>query len=487
MSNWRDDIKQLGKREFERREMERLGFWPPAGSDLPQSVEEMRAKLAPINNQLREVAESARPLRLRLGEVERELSSASDIETKIAEVRRARIERVKAARIERKERRAKERDERLTLDKTWRQEQLPHLGHGVSRRLRFDLPSDSAKLGQLDLPVWNEPKDLAAFLEISLGQLAWLCYHREVAPLDHYSHFSIPKRSGGSRAISAPRPYLKAAQAKILQSVLNKTEVHAAAAAFLPAKHIGDNAAQHAHSEQGGPSVVLRVDLKDFFPSITFNRIAGVFTSLGYNRGISTLLALICTESPRVEAIFDGQKSHVALGERFVPQGAPTSPALTNLLCRRLDSRLSGMAAHFGFVYTRYADDLVFSSSQKEARVISLQRGVLLVLESEQFIVNPDKIAVMRRGARQSVTGLVVNGTQGPRVSRRDLKRFRAVLHDIEQNGAEQVSEKMGKSALSYARGYLAFVHMVSPGVAAKLRAKHEWLRNGNSSASSLD
>ena len=476
MSNWRDDIKQLGKREFERREMERLGFWPPVGSDLPQSVEEMRAKLAPINDELRGVAETSRPLRLRLTEVERELSSASDIEAKLSEVRRARIERVKAARVERKERRAKEREERLTRDKTWRQNQLPHLGRGVSRRLQFDVPSDRQKLASLNLPLWDEPKDLAAFLDISIGQLAWLCYHREVAPLDHYSHFLIPKRSGGSRAISAPRAYLKAAQHAILHNLLIHIPVHEAAAAFLPQTHIGHNAARHSHEDEGGPDVVLRVDLKDFFPSITFNRIAGVFASLGYNRGISTLLALICTESPRVEATFDGQKSHVALGERFVPQGAPTSPALTNLLCRRLDSRLSGMAAHFGFVYTRYADDLVFSSAQNEARVISLQRGVLMVLESEQFVVNPDKIAVMRRGARQSVTGLVVNGSEGPRVSRRDLKRFRAVLHDIETNGAEAVTAKMGKSSLSYARGYLAFIHMVSPDVATKLRAKHSWL-----------
>ncbi len=477
MSNWRDDIKQLGKREFERREMERLGFWPPEGSDLPQTVEEMRAKLAPINDELRRVAEQARPLRARLTEVERELSSASDIETKLAEVRRARIERVKAARIERKESRAREREARLANDKIWRQNQLPHLGRGVSRRLKFDVPSDIQKLGESNLPMWHEPKDLAAFLEISISQLAWLCYHREVAPIDHYSHFSIPKRSGGSRAISAPRPYLKTAQQAILHKLLIHVPVHENAAAFLPQKHIGHNAALHSHETEGGPSVVLRVDLKDFFPSITFHRIAGVFASLGYNQGISTLLALICTESPRVEATFDGYKSHVALGERFVPQGAPTSPALTNLLCRRLDSRLSGMAAHFGFVYTRYADDLVFSSSQESARVLSLERGVLMVLESEQLVVNPDKIAVMRRGARQSVTGLVVNGTEGPRVSRRDLKRFRAVLHDIEQNGAEAVTEKMGKSAIGYARGYVSFIHMVSPDVAMKLRAKYAWLQ----------
>jgi len=257
---------------------------------------------------------------------------------------------------------------------------------------------------------------------------------------------------------------------------LNRVPVHEAAAAFLPGKHIGDNAARHAHAGAGGPAVVLRVDLKDFFPSITFARIAGVFASLGYNGGISTLLALICTEPPRVEATFDGHKSFVALGERFVPQGAPTSPALTNLLCRRLDARLGGLAAYAGFIYTRYADDLVFSSAQNEARVVSLQRGVLKVLESEGLVVNPDKVAILRRGARQSVTGLVVNNGDGPRVSRRDLKRFRAVLHDIETNGAQAVSEKMGQSAQSYARGYLSFIHMISPEIAAKLREKHVWL-----------
>ncbi|RYX83678.1 RNA-directed DNA polymerase [bacterium] len=477
MSNWRDEIKKLGKREFERREMERLGFWPPASSgDEAQTVEALRAKIAPLNDELREITEKTRPLRLRQTEVERELAATGDIEAQLAEIRKQRIERVKAARVERKERRAREREARLAADGERRHALLPHLGRGVSRRLHFDVASDNEKLARFQLPAWNEPADLAAFLEITREQLAWLCYHREVAPLDHYSHFSIPKRSGGTRAISAPRPYLKTAQAKILEGVLKQVEVHQAAAAFLPGLNIGDNAHKHTHTEAGGPAVVMRIDLKDFFPSINFNRVAGVFVSLGYNAGISTLLALICTESPRIEATFDGQKSFVALGERFVPQGAPTSPALTNLLCRRLDSRLSGMAKHYGFTYTRYADDLVFSSPHSDARVISLQRGVFKILEAEQFIVNPDKVAIMRRGARQSVTGLVVNNNLGPRISRRDLKRFRAILHDIETNGAESVSQKMGKSALHYARGYLAFIHMVNPETATKFRTKHTWL-----------
>jgi len=121
MSHWRNEIKQLGKREFERREMERLGFWPPADvGEESHSPPAMRAKLAPLNDELRLVAETARPLRARLAEVERELSSAGAIEAKLADVRRARLER--------KERRAHEREERARQDQAWRSAQLPHLG-----------------------------------------------------------------------------------------------------------------------------------------------------------------------------------------------------------------------------------------------------------------------------------------------------------------------------------------------------------------------
>jgi len=202
VDSWRDDIKKLGKREFERREMERLGFWPPQ----TVAVADVRARLGSINDNLREVAQQSRPLRLRQVELENEIASIGDVEAQIALVRRARIERVKAAREERKIQRESERKEKATRDKEWRAQQLPHLGRGVSRRLHFDAPSDTKKLMRFELPVCSQAQELAAFLNISIGQLAWLCYHREAAPLDHYSHFSILKKSGGSRAISAPRP-----------------------------------------------------------------------------------------------------------------------------------------------------------------------------------------------------------------------------------------------------------------------------------------
>lgn len=472
MSDWRKQIKELGKREFQRREMERLGFWPLPAPDSDKE-RELQGKLSQLNREMRAVADQSRTLRLRENALETELAQAADIEAKIAEIRRRRIERVKAARIEKRGRRERESVEKRARDAKWRSENLPFLGRGVSQRLGFSAPSNAEKLNQGELPLLHQPVDLAQMLEITVPELAWLCYHREAAPIDHYSRFTIAKRSGGLRAISAPRPYLKAAQTHILRAILERVPLHDAAMAFRPARNIGDNAAFHSHGESGGPAVILRVDLQDFFPSITFKRIAGVFAQLGYNGGVATLLALICTEAPRVTATLDGERSYVALGARFVPQGAPTSPALTNILCRRLDARLSGMAAAYGFIYTRYADDLVFSCGKSGEHAIHLKYGVLAILKDENFVVNPNKVGISRRGDRQSVTGLVVNGERAPRPSRRDLRRFRAVMHDIQTNGDEAVSEKMGQSALCWARGYLAFVHMVAPEISAKLREKY--------------
>ena len=471
MSDWRKQIKELGKREFQRREMERLGFWPPPAPNSDQA-RDLQNQLSALNIEMRAVADRSRPLRLRENQIEKELSEAGNLEAQLAEIRRRRIERVKAARIEKRARRERERAEKRERDTKWRSENLPFLGRGVSKRLNFAEPSDAAKLSKHGLPILNNPAELAGLLEITIPQLAWLCYHREAAPINHYSRFTIPKRNGGLRAISAPRPYLKAAQTRILRAILELVPLHEAAMAFRPARNIAANALVHSHPESGGPEVVLRVDLQDFFPSITFKRIAGVFAQLGYNGGVATLLALICTEPPRVAATLDGNTSHVALGARFVPQGAPTSPALTNILCRRLDSRLSGMARAYDFNYTRYADDLVFSSI-KGADAIHLKNGVMQILEDENLAVNPDKVDFSRRGQRQSVTGLIVNGARGPRPSRRDLRRFRAVMHDIGCNGADAVSEKMGQSALCWARGYLAFVQMCAPDVAARLREKY--------------
>jgi retron-type reverse transcriptase len=392
-------------------------------------------------------------------------------------VRQQRIERVKRDREERKARQAQEKLERAEKDKQWRAQTLPHVGREVSKGLRYE-GGDEAKLQELGLPFLHTAEDIAAAMEISTAQLAWLAYHRAAAPLDHYRHFSIPKKSGGTRSISAPKSKLRAAQSWLLQNVLMPVPLHEAAVAFRPQMNITDNARRHA-----GADVIVRIDLKDFFPSITFRRVKRLFESLGYNEGVATILALIATEAPRVELLLDGKKHFVAVTERFLPQGACTSPAITNLLCRRLDARLQGAARKLSFEYSRYADDLLFSSKAEKPFVVAMRDLATRIITDEKLMVNEDKTAIMRPRGRQTVTGLVVNarnsrdGQGAPRVSRRDIRRFRAFLHQYETLGRQAMTEKMGQDSLAYARGYLSFIHMVSPEQEQKIRDAHTWLQ----------
>ena len=473
-TSWRALIKKMGKQAFELSEMERLGFWPPTEAARLRTENAMR--------ELKELQKELLPLRARERELEKLISSADDIAGLLAEARTLRIERVRQEREERKVRKAQEKIERAAHDAQWRKTTLPYLGRGVSAGLRYE-NGDDEKLRVLALPILHSAESVADALGVTTGKLAWLTYHRGAAALDHYRRWNVPKKSGGMRGISSPKPQLRAAQQWILENVLSRVPTDEAAMAFLPKTNIRDNAARHAHAP-GGPNVVVRIDLKDFFPSVTFGRAKNVFVSLGYNEGVASLFGLLCTEAPRLEIELDGKRHHVALAARSIPQGAPTSPALTNVLCRRLDARLRGLAVRFGFVYTRYADDLVFSSAAKDANAPVLQSAVYAIAEDCGFVVNAEKTAMMRPHRRQSVTGLVVNaastrdGKDVPnvRVSRRDRHKFRAFLHNYEKLGREAMSEKTGRDALAYARGYLSFVHMVSPAQEAEIRARHPWL-----------
>src|SRR5262249_4532264 len=143
-------------------------------------------------------------------------------------------------------------------------------------------------------------------------------------------------------------------------------------------------------------------------------------------------LALLCTEYERVTAVLQGTVRYVSIGPRYLIQGAPTSPALANLIAWRLDRRLSALAAKRGFAYTRYADDLTFSSDSP-ASTNDLRRVVRGIIAEEQFVVNTAKTRLARRSARQTVTGLVVNdGISTPRQLRR---RLRAILHNAQVTG----------------------------------------------------
>jgi retron-type reverse transcriptase len=324
--------------------------------------------------------------------------------------------------------------------------------------------------GKVSPPVSSLASDKT---KLAVEDLVWLCYERGVAEVDHYSRFEIPKRSGGKRLISSPKPKMRKAQLWIQENILLLLQPSDYASAFRPDISIVDNAKKHCDKK-----VIVKMDLKDFFPSITFPRVRGYFESLGYNPGISSILALLCTDAPRVRVTFRGESQIVATGPRGLPQGACTSPALANLIASRLDARLAGFALNRSerWVYTRYADDLTFSTNSPAPEVGTLISAISKVAADEKFEINLRKTRVMRSPHRQKVTGLIVG--EEVRIPKENIKKMRALFHRIETAGKEKVTVEMGKDALSVARGYLAYMHMVQPKLAMKYRRKYSWLND---------
>ncbi|HSP80043.1 MAG TPA: reverse transcriptase domain-containing protein, partial [Myxococcaceae bacterium] len=454
-----DRIRESSKDEVILEEMVRLGFWP-ARSGLPGDPAEVVHRRAELQAELRALASEQR----RLG----------NLEAMKRELRKRRLEESRRKQQETKERREHERQARA---EAWRQRkagELLFLGRGVSAGLG-ERTTDEVRLARLGLPVLASPEALAGALGLSVGQLRALCFTRTASTTSHYVRFLLPKKTGGTRLISAPLPRLKAAQAWVLENLLERVPVHDAAHGFRPGRSIVSNARPHV-----GAGVVVNLDLKDFFPTVEYPRVKGLFRKLGYSEATATVLALLCTEPDVDEVELDGQRYYVTRGPRRLPQGAPTSPALTNLLCRRLDSRLAGAARKLGFVYTRYADDLTFSASGPGPHDAGeLLRLVRWLVRQEGFTPHPEKTRVLRRGRQQEVTGVVVNDKPG--VDRKTLKRFRALLHQLEKRGPEGLRWGNGGDVIASALGFAHFVAMVDPvkGRALQEKARALELRHG--------
>jgi RNA-directed DNA polymerase len=375
-------------------------------------------------------------------------------------------ERLKQQKKEESARRKKERAEAVQHR---RATDVIFLGRGVSGRLHLRL-SDEDRLGELGLPVLHAPADVAAALGLSIRQLRWLAFHTEAATRTHYVKFQVPKRSGGVRTLSAPHATLKRAQHWILEHVVGKFPVTDPAHGFVPGRGILSNAGPHV-----GKAVVVNLDLADFFPCVAFPRVRAAFERHGYSGSVATVFALLCTECPRTTATYAGTTYEVATGPRGLPQGAPTSPALSNQAARRFDKRLAGLAAKLGFAYTRYADDLTFSGGpEQNEKVGYLLARVRHLAAAERFTVNEKKTRVMRRNTAQCVTGVVVNDK--PSVPRDLIRRLRAILHRAKRTGLDAQNREGRENFRAWLDGTIAFVSMVRPDAGAKLRAEFESL-----------
>lgn len=250
------------------------------------------------------------------------------------------------------------------------------------------------RLADKDLPIIYDQRHLSYLVGYEHAYLDAAAN----APDNFYRKYWIPKKSGGRRKITEPLPSLKEIQRWILDNILYRLEPSKYAKAFVPGRSIKSNARFHRNQP-----MVLSLDIKDFFPSTNAAKVFGLYRSLGYSKPVVTMLTGLCCY------------------EGALPQGAPTSPVLSNLLARRIDARLSGFALKHVIRYTRYADDMTFSGVFQPGQLISLVRRVL---KDDGYRLNEKKTRLMHQHQRQETTGVVVNQKmQAPREYRRELRQ----------------------------------------------------------------
>jgi hypothetical protein len=334
-----------------------------------------------------------------------------------------------------------------------------------------------------DVPAIESAGALAQWLAIESHELQWfadlksLGFHHCNPKLRHYHYRVLAKLSGSLRLIEAPKSRLKELQRKVLLQLLDKVPAHPAVHGFVPGRSIKTFVAPHV-----GKRIILRMDLRDFFPSFAAARIQTFFRAMGYPEPVANLLGGICTcATPRdvwERSAFGEDPLHlwetrgdmqVLFSRRHLPQGAPTSPALANLCFYRADCRLAGLARSAGAVYTRYADDLAFSGGEDfERNAVRFSTHVAAILHEEGFTVHHRKTRIMRQGVRQHLAGLVAN--QHVNVRRSDFDRLKAILTNCARHSPGTQNREGQPDFRAHLIGRVSFVEMINPAKGKRLR-----------------
>lgn len=304
------------------------------------------------------------------------------------------------------------------------------------------LKSASAPALSVDGFALQSAQDVAQFFDVSQSRLIQALYRAPAS--SRYHDFEIPKRSGGMRKISAPRGLVRDMQDQLAIALAEVYDAHPSAHGFIPARSVVSNAANHT-----GKHWVLNVDLADFFPSINFGRVRGLFMAPPFSMG------------PKAAAVM----AQICIHGNGLPQGAPTSPVLSNFIASSLDRRLTRLAREQKCDYSRYADDITFSTNHaafppalaildraaplvEQLRVgDQLERAIMMC----GFSVNAKKVRLQGRHKHQSVTGLCVNRTVN--VERTRIRKVRAMLHAWEKFGLAAAGQEYFEKYSSTPKG----------------------------------
>lgn len=278
---------------------------------------------------------------------------------------------------------------------------LSFLGHA--------LDWDEEKLKEAGVLLDKNLLPIIAGVEIShfLGVSPKIIGLMAARPARFYNTYKVPKKSGGFRTITAPRVYLKQIQRYLLDCILANESLPDCVVGFTRGKTSADGAAIHS-----GNTFLLNIDIKNFFPSVTKTQVVDAFQAIGYNEKSSEFLAKLSTL------------------DNVLPQGAPTSPALSNLVFQKTDLNILKICAENRISYSRYADDLSFSSNAPIEN--SFQDSIKNTIHEAGFCLNNEKTRLLGPRCRREVTGIVINERIGiPRIHRR---RIRAIFHKASAN-----------------------------------------------------
>jgi retron-type reverse transcriptase len=301
--------------------------------------------------------------------------------------------------------------------------------------LEFKLDAEERTIAQKllnsHLPPLVRPQIISYMFGISYNLILVMSLY----PTNYYRVYKIPKAGHKSRQIEAPRRFLKIVQRWIYDYILSTVSLPSEVHGFTPKKDIFTNAKPHL-----GAKNIMVIDIKDFFPSIKKKSVKRVFKELGFPNKVSERLTGICA--------FDGR----------LPQGAPTSPALANIIFSPIDLELINIAKEWDCKYTRYADDIVFSGNMKFT--IKEEKRVTSLIEEYRFKINKKKSRIIGSGGRQIVAGLVVNQKGLPPRNKR--MEWRATFHQASLN-----PEKYKDDGLKL-MGIASFINRYNSDLAAK-------------------
>lgn len=302
---------------------------------------------------------------------------------------------------------------------------------------------------------------LAQLLELHVDDLLWLINQR--SQTEHY-HLQWHQKRGSSngRLIEIPKPLLKLTQRNVLRKILDPVPVHKSACGFEPGKSILDFVNPHT-----GQAMVLKMDFRDFFPSISSGRVMRFFMTAGYPETVSGALTDLCTNAIDPAKLEPPNQNLIT---KHLPQGAPTSPALANLCAYRLDCRLSGLAAKTGAIYTRYADDLLFSGDdhfRRQSQAFYI-KAMSIAIE-EGFRINTRKTRFMGKSQRQKAGGLVMNDR--PNLSRREFDQLKAILTNCIRNGWQSQNRENHPDFRAHLEGRIGWAAQANPEKAEKLKS----------------